>query len=594
MQSRAAALSFLLPSLLALSLLSVPASAGWPVGSRIDNSVLVDVTDEGFDSAEGLLGAFLPPRIDVPVVSQADEGGCVFGACAYSYSIYADDIYAEVQVGDLSITPGSGVLNLQATAVVTVNSPSDPAVIEVEAEAIGIDISDTCYLHVTPVTVQLQGAVQLQLLQDPAGIDVDGDGSPDTKRLDVNVPPLNWSWNASGNNIQVDDCAIDTINSVTSFFGLDLYEILLEQVEPQIDELINELPAEIEPTLEEAFAGLLIEQELDLLDIPINLTLWPDTLEIQQGGLRVGLASVTDAPVHPCVEKYGITESATTGSGPLAIGEVPASVPFPAHIAASIDDDFVNQVLFAVWAGGLLCFELENGSEDLPISLPIDTSLLNFIAPGVFEDLFPQTAPLVIRTEPTMPPVVVAEGPHDVNVVADGLGLDFYVELDGRKTRLMGIDLRADVGLDLEFEGSTGNLAVETTPIDASAFTTAVSYNEFRPDGTDTIISSFGALIDQLVGPLVGDSLEGLAFAIPGFEGIGVTDLVADPTGQSGDMIGAFITTGPVSYASGGCDESGGCDSSCEGGCSTGAPSGRIALLVFPLAAAWLRRRRTL
>jgi hypothetical protein len=576
----------------------VAAYAGWPVGSRIDDSVVVDVTDEGFASAEGLVGVFLPPRVDVPAVSQADEGGCFLGFCAYSYSVYADGIYAEIAVNDLALVPGTEVLNLQATAIVTVNSSADPAPIDIQAELAEIEVfDDICNLHVDPVTVNLNGAIQLQLVDDPFGVDIDGDGSPDTKKLDVVVPPLGWSWNASGDHIKLEDCGLDTINDITSFLGFDLYQILLDQVEPQIDDLVNELPAELEPTLEEAFAGLIIDQELDLLGVPMHLTLWPEALDIQSGGLRISLSSVTDVPVNDCVAQYGITESASTPSALPGIGEAPASVPFVPHLAAAIDDDFINHVLYGVWAGGLLCFDLEDGSESLDLPLPINTSLLALMAPGVFDDMFPETSALAIRTSPTQPPYVVAEGPHDVNVVADGLGLEFFVDVDGRKTRLMGLDLRADLGLDLDFDDTTGALALNTTELDGGAFAATVAYNEFKPDQDDVISDSFANLFDLLVAPLLGDALTGLSFSIPAFEGVGITALVAEPTGENGDMLGAFVSTGPVSYASTGCDEGGGCDesgceSSCDSGCATGNPPARIALLVFPLVAAWLRRKR--
>lgn len=597
----------LIPSLTLLPLAALPltARAEWPVGSRIDDSVVVDVTDEGFSSAEGLVGVFLPPFIEVPPVNEADES-CIdiplIGEfCAYAYSVYADGIYVEINVDDLSLTPGTDVLNLSATAIITVNSPTDPAPIDIQADVAEITVfDDVCNLHVSPVTVQLQGAIQMQLVDDPAGIDVDGDGTPDTKKLDVNVPPLNWAWDASGDNIELDDCALGTINDITSFLGFDLYGILLEQIEPQIDGLVNSLPAELEPTLEEAFAGFVIAQELDLLGVPLNLTLWPESLDIQNGGLRISMSSVTDVPVNPCVEKYGIDGSAETPSALPGIGEAPASIPFPPHAAAAIDDDFVNQVLYGVWAGGLLCFNLEPGSDALPIDIPIpiDTGLLGLLAPGVFDDLFPETGPLAIRTDPKLPPYVSTEGGHDVNIVADGLGLGFFTEIDGRKTRLMSLDLRADVGLDLNFDGATGNLALETTEIGAGAFTTTVAYNEFKPESGDIISSSFANLFDLLVGPLLGDALTGLSFAIPAFEGIGLTELEAAPTGQNGDMIGAFVSTGQVEYASVGCDEDGGCDSSgcdssCDSGCATGNPPARIALLLFPLIAAALRRRTT-
>jgi hypothetical protein len=579
---------------LALGALPASALADWPIGTRLDQSVVVDVTTEGFGSLQGVIGGFVPPYIDVPAIAESDSEDCWLVDC-YAYSLYVDGMYVDIALDEINLVPASGnVLNLEAEATITLNSPSDPAVLDIWAELAGLDvIDDVCGLSVDPVHVTLSGPIQLSLVHDPQGVDVDGDGTPDTKRMDVVVPPVDWTWDASGDDINFDDCGladvINTVNEVTGFFGFDIYELVLDQFTPTIDELVTTLPAEIEPLLEDTFSQLTISEELDLLGVPLTFTVWPNALETSSGGLRMELSSVTDVPQHPCVDRFGITKSLATPADLPAIGSAPAALPFTPHAAAMIDDDFVNQVLFGVWSGGLLCYTLPDPTGELELPLPIDSTLLGLLAPEVFDDLVPSGTQMSIITAPTQPPRV-AEGGSDVNVALDGLGLGFFVDVDGRRVRLLNIDVAADVGVDLDYDGNTGNLGIGIG-LDAGAFTPMVTANEFKPDATAQIEGSFGSLFDTLVGPLLGGALGDMSFAVPGFEGLGITDLATASPGMDDASIGAYVRTGTVPFESAGCDEGGGCDSGCDSGCSTNGSPARLILLV-PLVAAGLRRRR--
>ena len=98
-----------------------------------------------------------------------------------------------------------------------------------------------------------------------------------------------------------------------------------------------------------------------------------------------------------------------------------------------------------------------------------------------------------------------------MNVVAEELGIGMYAEVDGRKTRVMNLDLRADVGADLNFDSTTGNLAI-AIDLPPGAITPTVSYNEFAPDANAAVEEAFSGLVDTLVGSLLGDLLGGFTF----------------------------------------------------------------------------------
>jgi hypothetical protein len=98
----------------------------------------------------------------------------------------------------------------------------------------------------------------------------------------------------------------------------------------------------------------------------------------------------------------------------------------------------------------------------------------------------------------------------------------------------------------------------------------------------DEIVANFtsgiGPLLDTLVGSLAGS----LAFGLPTYEGLGVTDLATQPSAD-GAWLGFRAGIGELPYSRG-CDETG----SCGGGCSGGAGAPAIAVLVAVGAA---RRR---
>jgi hypothetical protein len=235
-------------------------------------------------------------------------------------------------------------------------------------------------------------------------------------------------------------------------------------------------------------------------------------------------------------------------------------------------------------------------SEDfaLPEGVPLDTSLLFILAPGVYDGLFPTIppAPIEIRIDPRAPPTMDPGGPHDFDIAVRDLGVGFVAELDGRKTRFLELSLDADVGAGLTWDNSVGAIAVEVD-LDADSFTPHVTANEFRPGTESAIEGQFGTLFDAIIQPILDDSLSGLTFPMSTFEGIGITDLDVATGGSNGDWTGMYVAAGTPTYYAAGCDTSKGCDtSSCSKGCSVSSGGGNIVFVIAPLVVALLRRRR--
>jgi len=253
-----------------------------------------------------------------------------------------------------------------------------------------------------------------------------------------------------------------------------------------------------------------------------------------------------------------------------------------------------------LWRSGLLCYVVD---EDL--GFPIDTSLLGLLAGDAFNELFPDSKPMVIVTRPKKPPTMNFVSDHDIGIKVDELGLDFMGELDHRMARVLALDLAVDAGVDLNFDGETGQLGI-AIDLGSDSITPSVTSNDFAPDSSETIETSFGSVFNGLVGGLLGDALGDFNFSVPGFEGVGLTELQFAAAGPEQDWLGGYAWLGEVSYASTGCgedggigctDEAGGCGeaegSGCEGGGCSAAPRNqrRWLWLLFPTFLIALRRR---
>jgi len=559
----------MLPLILAMGI----AQADIPLGTPISDAVAIDLTTNGLDALMGVAVALIPSRIDVEDLGEYEcVQDSIFG-CLASYEFQVAGVWVDVTFDTLTLVPGpNNTLNLDGVISVRVNEPADPIYVFVEGEVVGIGISDTCDAYVNEFQVTLTATVGAELVTNP----VSGE-----KAIDFSVGTPAWSWTLDENDIVVTggSCDIDTINDITSFFGYDLIDILIQQVEPEIDALILGLPAQIEPTLNEALPSLSFVDTFDVLGVPLSFQVEPDDLIIDSGGLRISMLSKIDAPVAECVEPF-LVDMVDTPSQLPAIANVPGSVPFQPDINAIVDDDFINQALYAIWAGGVLCVDADT---DLGLPIPLSSLAGGLLPTDEFDDVFDLDT-LEVAITPSEPPRFFSQGNADVNLELGGMGIGFNAQLEGRKVRVANVNLSIDVGTDLQFDSTTGELAVEIDLLGAD-IGSEVDFNEYLPETTPTIEEKVPATIATLF-PFVTPLLEDLVFAIPSFEGAGVTAVSVDPAGPDKDRLGLYAGIGPVVYESKGCED--GC---ADTGCSTGP--GGLALFAFPLVVVGLRRRRT-
>jgi hypothetical protein len=570
--------------------LSSPAFAENPPGATIDDAVAVDITESGLNAFLPLIDSFIPSSFVLPVVASAttfneDDNDGVFDDCGFFETCYSYDVTnlnAALGLTNPSITSGNGVIDLQSGIDVTVNSDLDPMVVALAFNAPVLpNITMTCNTWIDPVSIPVSGAVQV-------------DYNTFTGNIDAAILPVTYDVSAlNSDTVNIDDCALTTINQITGLLGFDLIQLAVDQVIPllegQVDTIIDDLNDTLEPQINDAVALATISTSLDLLGTTLEVDIAPQDVQITPDGVRLLMGGSIDAPPSDCVAEYGYTGSLATPSSLDPLGTVPSGVA-GGDVVVHADDDIVNQGLFAVWNGGLLCYTIDNTFEGLPI--PLDTDLIGLLAPNVFDELFPDRGEILLQTRPEKPPVATLDGPNDLDVRVEDLGLDIYAEVDGRLTRLIGVDLAADAGANVGFNGSTGELTLDID-FETSAIEASVVVNEFRPEANADIESSLLGIVDNIAGPALSGLLADQTFAIPGFEGYGLTTADVTPTAGAPDRLGVYGSIGAIPYQGGceggGCDDAGaGCgDTTCD---STSAP-GRVALFAVPLLLAAFRRR---
>lgn len=543
----------------------------WDPGATIEPAAVADITPEGFASLGALIPALLPPSISIDPMS-ADDG-------YYAYSFSNGQIGIGIDSTDIS--PGNGVVDVNASLEVSVNDASNPFYLYYSA-LWGL-IEGDCPGYVDPFQVDVHTTLALEVV-DP------GDG---TRVLDATLGEIEVSYALDGENIHL-DCGIQDVEDVLSYFGLSIYDLIIDQLDSYLQDTIADMGPTLEETIEDAFAQASISQELDLNGAVATLELEPSDVQITPDGARVLLAGSMEAPPSDCVSEWDPGGSLKTASEPPDIGSAPSSVPAGFHAALALSDDFANEALYALWRGGLLCYVVDEETSPIPIT----TSLLDGMADGEIEAVIPESTAVTIVTRPQVAPTVAYDGSHNLDINIDTLGLDFYTEVDGRQARLLGLDLNGTAGADLAFDGSTGEMGIAVYA-ESGSLTATASYNELAPAASAGLEENFGTLFDSIVGMVLGSYLEEAVFGLPTFSGLGLSSMQIEGTGDNLDWLGVYAGLGVVSYTGdsscGGCggSETGAVDTASSGDCGGCAslPTAPLGFVGFATALV-LRRRR--
>jgi hypothetical protein len=527
-----------------------------PPGGMVRDGILADLTPAGLQFIETT--AMHLDTIVIPMESMTQELGEYVG-CDVSISI--SDLLASAEVRHLVIDPISHGLAVELGLDVWINSAASPFHLSIDADGGLFDVcswlDETCNVWVEPMTVSLDLTVWLELV-DP------GNGGPPFLDAIVSTPTHNLPMVLTEDRIGLDDCLIATLNDILNLFGTDLIEILLDEASGELFAFLEQdLPAAIEAAIEDGFDAAMIHETFDVNGTPLAVDLEPGGLMIEPSGVRMQIDGAFDAPLADCMVRWD------TNGSPLLSPTAPAmDAAAHHHLGVHLSDDLVNAALYAVWRGGLLCFD----ADPAEMGIPVDTAILALLVdeedrPRLERIWMGESQPLTIQTVPRYPPMHVPDGPHAVDVEVENLGLDFYALLQDRQARVLGLEV--DITGGAELAGAGDGTLVATIVLDTDGFHPHVCHNDLAPDLSGQIEANFDGLITTMVAPLLDDLLADVVIGPLQMGGVGLTSINTVPTGPDGAYVGALTELGLVSGGSldvgcGGTGDPGGCSSDCD------------------------------
>lgn len=554
------------PFALVLALVPLTGSAQeyWGPEERIEESVSLQLTDEGLDQL-GAAAALLVPDL------LGDALGDLTGDEIAGFT----DIRIGLEVDRIAVDPKPrrpATIDITVDAVLDISDSVEPA----RGDLIGCPVE--FYAADIPATITLRTSIAVISLPDGSrGFNVDLSVS------DIEIFP-------DQGDISIDSSGGWGCDILTTLIDA-LANILVANLPAALSGTINETLDGLEPDLEEALGALNLSEELELLGKTLALELQPKQVFSSADGLDIQLSSLFYAPVEDkCFDDVD------PGGGLKTDTPVPpvSALPRGTQLTAFASDDLLHQAVYAAGRGGLLCLTVDKELLGDSLPLELDTSLISLFGGEGYDVILPETKPIVIETKPNKLPTVRFDGPKPITAEIRDFGLNFMGDLDFRTARLVAMEVDADVGVGLTFDGTTGDLGIDLNPDDLELRLEVVP--DVLVAGSESgFVDGLGGLVDQLVGPLLGDALGDPLFTLPSFEGIGVVDIALGPGGAQGDWLALDAEMGPVTYGSEdgglGCGDEGGDEEGCGGGCSSsgGRLAGGLGLLL-PLWA--LRRRR--
>ena len=425
-----------------------------------------------------------------------------------------------------------------------------------------------CDVWVEPMNVSLSMAVWLEV------VDLGG-GAPAFIDAIVSTPEHDLRTAITSDHIGLSGCLIATINDILGFFGTDLIEMLLDEASGELFAFLeNDLPREIEAAIEDSFDSATVNESVDVLGVPLDLTLEPRGLMIEDEGIRVQMNGAFFAPPADCIADFDPLGSPFRNIAPPDLDPTAHH-----HLSGFVSQDLIDAALYTVWRGGLLCYEVDPAE----LGVPLDTSLLGLMVEEEDRALIDQiwlgeAQPLLISTLPEEPPYLRYAGDHDLMLEVQNLGLDFYALTQDRQARVLGMGLDMDAGLDVDAQGD-GSFGIDVA-LDTSQLAPTVGYDEMVWPISDQIETQFGELVGGMVDPILDSVVGDVVLGPFDFGGIGVTSLEFVPAGPTGGYMGAYTAAGVVDptasceIAGIGCGEGGG---GCEGGCGEAAGCGEDA-----------------
>ncbi len=340
--------------------------------------------------------------------------------------------------------------------------------------------------------------------------------------------------------------SVDIVNMTTTVDNLDIQNLLgivgdilgflddvlfnaMSSLVSGFIELIG--PSLLQEPLEEALAEQLNELDLstdfELLDHNYYLEAVFTHADIDSQGLFIRMKAKMSAESYdPSMPNPGSYYK--PGDMPDMDEQYIPGTSRPYNMGIALNDDILNQALYAIFRSGVLNMEFEDDSI-------LNTQILGIFFPGLWQ-IHPD-APVIIRLRPLLQPVIYMgdTGSLRTKIQLGEFMLDFVVDHpdDGEIlafTAALAMDLPAEIDID-----GQGRI---TLNFDEDAIDVEMSILDTDYDFSDSFVEGFVPTLVELVVPLLGNLLG--AIEIPTFEGYTIQVDALKIIGDANDFIGVY------------------------------------------------------
>ena len=528
-----------------------------PPGAPIESALSADITEEGVTFLLEQVTGIFPPELVIGTIPPQE----LVDIFICTQNFWLENLVINMEVDALWAEGTPQGLEIVAQVTIQLNDETNPANMVFDG-----CLDYVCLLHTDPVQVEIRLPISMAISADDAG----------DPFIDVTIHPISHNIEtAMQGAIHLTGCAIGEINEfLDTYLGFNAFDLVIGQLVGEVDAQIADAIGPLEVTVEDALRALWLSDTIPLLDTELTYDIAPTLVEHNEHGLRLVLGGAMSADPADCILPFEDPGSPLTASDLPAMAETTPQGGLGYHIGALVADDFLNQALYAAWRGGVLCYT----ASDLG-SLQLTTSYLGLLLGVEHNDRLtelvgPGESNIIIRTVPEKQPLAVLDGPHDIDILIEGLNIEFYVTMADRYVRLASVAIDVGVGINV-FVDETDALALDII-LDTDSLNTRVTYNEIAPDLNDALETNFPGFLTTIIDTVAGSLLGGMAFALPTFNGLGLVELIMENAGAQPtllDFLGAFAVLGESTggVSSGGCDScgAGGCDSAGCGGCDS-------------------------
>ena len=307
--------------------------------------------------------------------------------------------------------------------------------------------------------------------------------------VEVNVP------DPEGLSIEIESGLSDLAGTI----GLDLEELVVTEMRSAVEGAVS---GEVDGMLDGLLGDFGVEERFDVADNAYTLMAELASVSVDDGGMTLGM----DTRVVP---DEVLSLGALDGPDLIPVQDwlEPDFAAGDSGIQMGLSTDVLNQMMFALWQGGMLDQTLT--SEDLGV----DPSLLALLLPGVDD--------VNIATIPRLPPVFTPrsdwESGEQYDLTIGGMEVGIYDGSPAADSLVMTMFVATEIPValgatsdEITLELGEASVRVDMTYAEASMGLSA-----------DTIEPLFGTILAGFIPDLAGDlssiplpSLDGFAIAI--------------------------------------------------------------------------------